>query len=106
MQQIVTEYFEDPHLGRRDSPNSCGILREHFSSSHPTVAIMDLHWPVCVQCVGDLCLNKYELYHKKLTCVSTNNASEMHNIFDFFSQKAAPLRQTGQRISLHFAQVR
>jgi len=96
MQQIVTKYFEDPQLGRWDTPNSCSILRELFSSSHPTVTIMDLHWPVCVQCLGDMYLNnEYELYHTKLTCVSTYNASEKHNIFDLFFQHGAALRQTG-----------
>jgi hypothetical protein len=89
MQQTVTEYFDDPQLGGWDGPNSCAILRELFSSSHSTAAIMDLYWAVCVQCVGDLYLNsKYELYRMKLTCVSTNNVSEMHNIFDFFPTRS------------------
>lgn len=75
-------------MGRWDNSNSCSILRELFSRSHPTAAIMDLHWPVCVQCVGDLYLNnKYELYHMKFTRVSANNASEMYNNFDFLSNK-------------------
>lgn len=67
VQQIVTEYFEEPQLGRWDSPNSNAILHELFSSSHSTDAVMDLHWPGCVQCVGVLYLNnKYELYHYKV----------------------------------------
>ena len=43
-----------PQMGSWDSPNSCAILRELFYSSYLTAAIMDVHWPVWIQCVGDL----------------------------------------------------